>query len=36
MRAESELCAFCGAFTQAGLYVRVDPATVPHPTRRKD
>jgi hypothetical protein len=30
---EPERCAFCGQPTTAGIYVRVDPATVPFPTR---
>jgi hypothetical protein len=32
---ETETCCFCGAQTQAGIYVRVDPATVPSPTIEK-
>jgi hypothetical protein len=29
---ESEKCAFCGRVTRAGIYVRVNPATVRYPT----
>jgi len=29
--AVREKCAFCGAETHAGLYVRQDPKTVPFP-----
>jgi hypothetical protein len=32
--AELERCCKCGADTFSGIYVRVDPATVPYP--RKD
>lgn len=33
---EREECCDCGRGTTAGIYLRVDPATVAHPTRRKD
>lgn len=32
---ELETCCDCGAATQSGIYVRVDPRAVPHPTRTK-
>jgi len=28
-----EQCAWCGHFTIVGIYTRVDPATVPYPTK---
>ena len=28
-----ETCCYCGELTLSGIYVRVDPRTVPHPTR---
>jgi hypothetical protein len=31
---QAETCAVCGTETLAGIYIRVDPATVAHPTRR--
>lgn len=31
-----EVCCDCGNVTGEGIYVRVDPATVDHPTRLKD
>jgi hypothetical protein len=31
-----ETCAFCGVTTTSGIYVRVDPTTVPHPTMETD
>lgn len=34
--AESERCCHCGMHTDEGIYIRVDPATVPYPTRTKD
>lgn len=34
--AECEQCCRCGSATDEGIYVRVDPATVPHPSRKKD
>lgn len=33
---EVETCCRCGAETAEGIYVRVDPETVPHPTAAKD
>jgi len=33
---ESEVCCYCGRGTRSGIYVRVDPTTVPHPTLEKD
>lgn len=30
--AEEETCCYCGQLTTSGIYVRVDPATVPHPS----
>lgn len=33
---EGEICVHCGAETQDGIYVRVDPKTAPHPTLIKD
>jgi hypothetical protein len=29
--AQLEVCAFCGAPTTSGIYVRIDPSTVPFP-----
>lgn len=29
--AGHETCCYCGQPTTSGIYVRVDPATVPHP-----
>lgn len=28
---DEEICCFCGGPSSAGIYVRVDPATVPYP-----
>lgn len=28
-----EVCCYCGQPTRSGIYVRVDPDTVPHATR---
>ena len=28
---ETERCCWCGEDTRSGIYVRVDPATVPYP-----
>lgn len=28
---EPETCAFCGAATRSGIYVRANPQMVPHP-----
>jgi hypothetical protein len=33
---ETETCVYCGRATQAGVYVRIDPAEAPCPTRLKD
>lgn len=33
--AEAEQCCQCGEETRAGIYYRVDPRTVPHPTEKK-
>lgn len=32
LRARSEECCYCAAPTRSGIYVRVDPAMVLHPT----
>lgn len=32
---ELEVCCFCGAETKSGIYVRVRPDSVPHPTNLK-
>jgi hypothetical protein len=29
---ETETCCMCGCQTRSGLYVRLNPSTVPHPT----
>jgi hypothetical protein len=29
---EPEQCAWCGRLTSSGIYVRIDPATMPYPT----
>jgi len=29
---EAEMCCWCGELTRSGIYVRVDPTTVPFPT----
>lgn len=31
-----EVCCMCGAETENGLYIRINPRTVPHPTEDKD
>jgi hypothetical protein len=31
-----EVCAWCGGKTISGIYVRVDPKTVPFPTMGQD
>lgn len=31
-----ESCCHCGALTRAGIFVRVDPETVKHPTAVRD
>lgn len=33
--AELETCVYCGRNVRSGIYVRVNPATVPHPTLEK-
>ena len=33
---EVQSCCFCGAETDSGISVRVDPETVPHPTAARD
>lgn len=30
--ADLERCCFCGRDTRSGIYVRVEPGTVPYPT----
>lgn len=35
-KPEPETCCYCGESEASGIYVRVDPASVPHPTLRKD
>lgn len=32
---DSERCCLCGEPTRSGIYIRVDPGLVPHPTREK-
>lgn len=34
--ATPEICAWCGETTRAGIYVRVDPRTVPFPSEDDD
>lgn len=34
--AELEACVYCGHNVRSGIYVRVNPATVPHPTLEKN
>lgn len=34
--AGPEVCVTCGGPAAAGLYIRINPATAPHPTLRKD
>lgn len=36
IEAEQEVCCTCGSQTSEGIYVRVDPTTVPHPSRLKE
>ena len=31
-----EVCVYCGSPTRSGIYVRVDPKEVPHPTHLKE
>ena len=33
---EPEICCYCGGETSDGIFVRVDPSTVPHPVRQKE
>lgn len=33
-QGDSEICCHCGLETRSGIYIRVDPSTVPHPTGR--
>lgn len=33
---ESEVCCYCGESEASGIYVRVDPQSVPHPTMVKE
>lgn len=30
--AQDETCCYCGKVTSSGIYMRVNPAHVPHPT----
>lgn len=32
---EREECVYCAEQTYSGIYVRIDPATAPHPTTEK-
>jgi hypothetical protein len=32
---EFETCCFCGAHTDDGIYVRIDPRSVPYPRKVK-
>jgi hypothetical protein len=32
---DHEICCYCGTDTQSGIYARVDPDTVPHPSMEK-
>lgn len=34
--SETEQCVTCGVWNQNGIYIRIDPATAPFPTRLKD
>lgn len=34
--SDPEVCCHCGMETRHGIYVRVDPETVPHPTAERD
>jgi hypothetical protein len=36
VHTETEVCCFCGEQTVSGIYLRIDPATVPHPSLRDD
>jgi hypothetical protein len=33
---EQEQCCYCGKPTKSGIYVRVDPATVPFPASEEE
>jgi len=33
---EAECCCQCGALTRSGIYIRVDPLTVPYASHLKD
>lgn len=33
---DAETCCFCGEGHRSGIYVRVDPETVPYPSIKKD
>lgn len=33
---KDEICAWCGETTRSGIYVRVDPTTVPYPQEHDD
>ena len=33
---ETEICVYCGERTFDGIYIRIDPAEAPHPTRIKE
>jgi hypothetical protein len=33
---DTETCCYCGTPTTSGIYVRVDPDTVPHPTNDEE
>lgn len=33
---DTENCVYCGAVTESGIYVRIDPRVAPFPTREKD
>ena len=33
---EEEACVHCGKACKDGIYIRIDPAEAPHPTRLKD
>lgn len=33
---DNETCCYCGTPTTSGIYVRVDPTTVDHPTHEKE
>lgn len=33
---DAETCCVCGAPTREGIYVRIDPDSIAHPTRLRD